>query len=117
MKSSGTGRRIVAVGTNSIATSVMLKAGADDAATGENAVLFNAASADYIVGAIGIVAANAMMGEISPAIASAIASAPAEKLLIPLNRCNIFVAGVGSGGLNEKIDEIIARIKKKMTTR
>ena len=113
MKSRKLPHEIIAIGANSIATSFMLKAGADDAATGENAVIYNAGFADYIVGAIGIIAANAMMGEISPAMAAAVASSNAEKLLIPLNRCNLYVSGVTPGSVNEKIDEIIAYISNK----
>jgi hypothetical protein len=105
---------VIGVGTNSIAASVMLKAGADDAATGENAVIYNAGLADYIVGPIGVISANSMLGEISPAVAAAIASAPGLKLLVPLNKCNIYVAGVRENGLSEKIEDIIARIALDM---
>ncbi|MDR1953102.1 MAG: DUF3842 family protein [Clostridiales Family XIII bacterium] len=101
---------VIGVGTNSIATGTMLKAGADDAATGENAVIYNAGLADYIVGPIGILSANSMLGEISPAVAAAIAAAPGPKLLIPLNKCNLYIAGVRENGLNDKIDDVIARI-------
>lgn len=102
--------RIIAVGTNSIAASAMLKAGADGAATGENPVLVNTKDADYVVGPIGILAADALLGEITPAMAMAVAQCPAEKILIPVNACNYRVAGVGNHTLNELIDDVIAQI-------
>jgi Ni,Fe-hydrogenase maturation factor len=101
------GVRVLALGTNALATSAMLKAGADAGATGENAVVVNAASADVIVGAIGIIAANAMLGELTPAIARAIADSPARKVLLPLNRCGIELVGVDkSATLPELISEL-----------
>ena len=79
---------IYAIGTNSIATSAMLKAGADYGATGENPVIVGARTADIIIGPIGIVIADALMGEITPSMATAIGQSPAYKILIPVNRCN-----------------------------
>jgi len=73
---------VTAVGTNSIATSAMLKAGANNGATGENAVIFNCAKADFIIGVTGIIFANAMHGEISPAMAAAVSSSSAHKILL-----------------------------------
>ena len=102
--------QVLGIGTNSAATTAMLKAGADDAATGENAVVYNAQCADYIIGALGIIAANSMLGEISPAMADAIASSRGMKLLIPLNKCNLFAVGVREIGLGEKIDEALEKI-------
>ena len=106
---------IYAIGTNSIATSAMLKAGADYGATGDNAVLVNAADSDIIVGPIGIVFANALLGEITPAIATAVSSSKAYKILIPVNRCNHFVAGCAEAPMGdyiriavEKIESILA---------
>ena len=84
---------ITAVGTNSAATLAMMKAGADVCATGENAVIYNAAKADYIVGVMGIIAANSMHGEVSPAMAQAVASSAAHKILIPIEKCSITVVG------------------------
>ena len=84
---------LTAVGTNSIAASAMLKAGAHRAATGENAVVVNCRRADIIVGPIGIVIADALMGEISPAMAVAVGQARARRILIPLNQCDNLVAG------------------------
>jgi hypothetical protein len=105
------GVEILAVGTNSAATSVMRKAGAHSAATGENAVIYNAAYASCILGPIGIISANSLLGEISPAIAAAIAQSPCPKLLIPLNRCNLYIAGASESSLAEKLDEIVALLR------
>lgn len=91
---------LIGLGTNSIATSLMLKAGADEAATGENAVVVNCPRVDVIAGAIGILSANSMLGELTPAMARAIADAPAEKLLLPLNRCGLHVVGVRAAQLS-----------------
>jgi hypothetical protein len=95
--------RIIAVGTNTAATTAMRKAGADSVATGENAVIYNAARADIIAGSIGIIAANAMMGELSPAMAAAISSSDAIKILIPSNKCGLVVAGVIDEPIQERI--------------
>lgn len=103
--------RIIGVGTTTAATAAMIKAGADDAATGENAVIYNAGYADYIMGGVGIVAANSMLGEISPAMASAIASSKGMKILIPVNKCNIYIAGVTVNGLSDKIDDAISKLR------
>ena len=89
---------ITAVGTNSIATQNMLASGcADQLATGENAVIVACRTANIIVGPFGIATADAMMGEISPAMANAVASSLAYRVLIPMNLCNTYVAGVSKG--------------------
>ena len=89
---------ITAVGANSIATQNMLNAGcADQLATGENAVIVACRTAQIIVGPFGIATADAMMGEISPAMANAVASSAAYRVLIPMNLCNTYVAGVTKG--------------------
>lgn len=85
--------QIWGVGTNAMATSAMLKAGADKGATGENAACWNAGRADLIMGPIGLLAANSLMGEISPAIAAAVSAAPARRILLPVSSCGILVAG------------------------
>ena len=77
---------IVALGTNAIATSQMLKARANCGASGENAIIQTVKSADVIIGTIGIVLANAMMGEVTPGMAEAVATSPARKILIPLSQ-------------------------------
>lgn len=88
------GAAVTAVGTNSAATSAMLKAGADRAATGENAVVVGARSADIIVGPVGIVIADSLLGEITPAMAAAIGQSRAKRILIPVNHCDNIIAGV-----------------------
>ncbi len=85
---------ITAVGTNSTATAAMLKAGADKAATGENSVCVCVKKADVIVGPIGIVLADSMLGEITEKMAAAVARSEARKILIPYNNCETFVVGV-----------------------
>ena len=85
---------ITAVGTNSAATSAMLKAGAHRAATGENAVIVACRRADVIMGPVGIVIADSMLGEITPAMAAAVGQSPAPRILIPFDRCTNIVAGV-----------------------
>lgn len=103
--------QIIAVGTNSTAASAMLKAGADKAAAGENPVVVNARKADYIVGPIGILAADALLGEVTATMAEAVAASDARKLLIPVNTCGLYVAGVGDSTLGELIDDIIGMIE------
>lgn len=102
---------ILALGTNPLATSAMLRAGAANGASGENAIVYNAPRADIIVGSIGIIAANAMLGELTPKMARAVAESPAEKVLIPLNRCNLHVAGAEDVPLPRSIDEAAALVR------
>ena len=97
---------ITAVGTNSIATAAMIKAGADKGATGENAIVYNCTKADYIIGVIGIVIANSMHGEISPKIAEAVSSSPAHKILIPIDKCNVTVLGLVDKPIQTQISGI-----------
>ncbi|MEG0751779.1 MAG: DUF3842 family protein [Oscillospiraceae bacterium] len=94
---------VIAVGTNTAATSAMMKAGADECATGENPVIVAAQRADIIVGAMGIIAANSLLGEITPGMALAISESRAQKVLVPMNRCAIAVAGIGEHSLSEYI--------------
>ena len=98
---------LLAVGTNAIATSAMLKAGAEAGATGENPVLVACRTADVIVGPIGILAADALMGEITAAMAVAIGRSRARKLLLPVNQCNNIVAGTQSLSLSRLMDEAV----------
>jgi NAD(P)-dependent dehydrogenase (short-subunit alcohol dehydrogenase family) len=102
---------ITALGTNSVATVQMLKAGADEGATGENAIVYNAGKVDIITGALGIIAADSMMGELTPAMARAIAGSSAQKVLIPLNRCNITVAGLKNDSLPGYMDSAMEIIR------
>ena len=101
---------IVAVGTNSTATENMLKGGADRAATGENAVVVNARRARVITGPLGIVIADALMGEVSPAMAMAVGTSDAVRVLIPMNRCDTLVAGVAEKPMGELMEDAVRRI-------
>ena len=101
---------VFAVGTNSIATSAMMKAGADFGSTGENPVVVNCRNADIIVGPIGIVVADSLAGEITPGMAVAIGRSAAQKVLLPINRCNNFIAGARNLSITDLIDEAIAYI-------
>ena len=103
---------VIAIGTNSIATSAMLKAGADKGASGENPVIVNAAKADIIVGPLGIVVANSMLGEVTPKMAEAIGASKAQKLLIPTTNCNNIVLGTETLSINEIILIAVDRISK-----
>lgn len=103
---------IVAVGTNSTATANMLKGGKINAATGENAIVYNAANADVIVGPIGILLANAMFGEITPAMAAAVSKSEAKLFLIPMSQSKLRVIGVVEKKISEYIDEIVDTINQ-----
>ena len=100
-------KSITAVGTNSIATTAMLKAGADNAATGENAVIVGCRTADVIIGPIGIVIADSLLGEITSAMAAAIGMSSAKKLLIPINHCNNIIVGVQDLAMNKLVQSVL----------
>ncbi|MDR2487659.1 MAG: DUF3842 family protein [Clostridiales Family XIII bacterium] len=104
--------KILALGTNALATSLMLKAGADEGASGENAIVVNAPKVDVIVGSVAILAANAMLGELTPRMTEAIANSPAIKLLLPLNRCRLLVVGTRTEPLPVYIDELAQFVKE-----
>ena len=114
IKASGIAEKITAIGTNSIATSAMLKAGADRAATGENPVIVNSKRADFIIGPIGIIAADSLLGEITPAMANAVASCSAFKILIPTGRCNRYIAGIQDIPLGGLIDAAVLKLKEEL---
>lgn len=108
---------IVAIGTNGIATAAMLKAGADNGATGENPAIYNSKRAKIIIGPIGIVMSNALLGEITPKMAQAIGESDAYKILIPVNKCNHYIAGTENLPLGgyikaavEKVGELFAHM-------
>ncbi|MBO5220592.1 MAG: DUF3842 family protein [Clostridia bacterium] len=107
---------IVAVGTNSIATSAMLRSGPDAAATGENPVIVACRDADVIAGPIGIVIADALYGEVTPAMALAVGQSRADRVLIPVNKCGSVVVGVGdvpmAALIREAADCIADKVKK-----
>ena len=103
---------ILAVGTNSIATENMMNANcADHLATGENAVIVACRTARIIAGPLGIATADALMGEISPAMANAVASSPAYRVLIPMNLCSTYVAGVTKGSA-ALLEDAVAHIRQ-----
>lgn len=102
---------IIAFGTNALATALMIKAGANEGASGENAIATSVPGFDVIIGSISILAANSMLGELTPRMAAAIAESRAQKILIPLNRYNIQIAGVRSEPLPHYIDDVVVMIK------
>lgn len=102
---------IIALGTNAVASSAMLKAGANEGASGENAVIRTVAQVDIIAGSIAILAANSYLGEFTTAMAEAVSSSPALKVLIPLNRYGIEVAGAGNEPLPLQVDNLVEKIK------
>ncbi|MDE6815410.1 MAG: DUF3842 family protein [Lachnospiraceae bacterium] len=101
---------ITAVGTNAAATSAMLKAGAVRAATGENAVIVNSTKADVIIGPIGIVIADSMLGEITSDMANAVARSNAKRILIPVSHCDNIVAGVGDLNTGKLIQAAVCEL-------
>ena len=103
---------ITAVGTNTMATAAMLKAGATNGATGENAVIVGARRADIIVGPVGIAIADSLLGEITPAMATAVGQSEAIKILLPVNKCNNIIIGTDNKTTSELIDEAIEKIKE-----
>ena len=103
---------IIAIGTNSTATQAMLKGGADSAATGENALVVACRKADIIVGPIGIVISDALMGEISPSMASAVGSSNAARVLIPVNKCDSYIMGIENVTVSEMIESAVKKIKE-----
>lgn len=107
IKSTDISCEIIAIGTNSIATSVMIKAGANAGATGENPVIVACKDADVIIGPIGIIAADSLLGEITPAMALAVGASNAKKLLIPVNMCNNIVVGTQSFSMSKMITETV----------
>lgn len=104
--------RLIALGTNATATTAMLRAGADQSATGESAIRYQCRSADIIVGVAAILHAHALLGEISPAIAAAVSLSEAQKVLIPLERCGLHIAGVS----RQPLEALIADAAEKVAT-
>lgn len=105
------GVSVVAVGTNSTATAAMLRAGADDAATGENAVVVGCRTADIVVGPIGIAIADSMLGEVTPGMSLAVAQSKAAKVLIPVSHCGNVVVGVSNYNTTQLIQEAVEAIE------
>lgn len=102
---------LTAVGTNSLAANAMLKAGAARAATGENAVVVNCRRADVIVGPIGIVIADALLGEITPAMAAAVCQSGAKRVLVPINHCENYVVGVPEQPVSQLVSAAAQKVK------
>ena len=111
------GLQITAVGTNAVATAAMLKAGAKNAATGENPVVVAARRADVIIGPVGIVIADALLGEVTPKMALAVGQADAARILIPMNKCDNLVAGVSGMSTAALIADAIAKLKGIINSR
>ena len=101
---------LIAVGTNSMATESMLKAGADRAATGENAVVVACRKADVIIGPVGIVIADALLGEVTPNMAKAVGQSEAVRILLPSDKCDTFIAGVGSTGMSALVEDAMDKL-------
>ncbi|MDR1066181.1 MAG: DUF3842 family protein [Clostridiales bacterium] len=107
VKSAGIVCELTAIGTNGIATAAMMRAGADAGATGENPIVVACRTADIIVGPIGVISADSMLGEITAAMAVAIGRSAAKKLLIPVNICNNIVVGAQRISLSGLITETV----------
>lgn len=103
---------VLAVGTNSAATNAMLKAGADQAATGENSVVVASERVDVIMGPVGIVIADSMLGEITPRMAVAVGQSRAKRILIPVNLCDNIVVGVSDASMGKNVQNAIESLKK-----
>lgn len=113
LRQAGVKDEIIAVGTNSIATAAMVKAGADAGATGENPVIVCARQADFIIGPIGILAADALLGEVTAPMAVAVGQSPAQKILIPVNRCHNTVVGTKELTMSELVREAVSLVRNR----
>ena len=105
---------LLALGTNSLATSLMLKAGANTGATGENAVVYNVAKVDIIIGPVAIIAGNSLLGELTPKMAEAVADSGALKILIPLSKSRIEIAGAVNKPLPHYVDDVVQLVTLKL---
>lgn len=103
---------VSAVGTNSAATAAMLRSGADQAATGENSVIVCTRTADIIIGPIGIVIADSLLGEITAKMAAAVGSRDCLKILLPVNHCNNIIIGVPDSSVGKLLGGVLAEIEK-----
>ena len=111
IKTSDIKASVFAIGSNSIATASMMKSGADYGATGENPVIVNCTDADFIVGPLGIIVANSLLGEITPKMAAAVADSKAQKFLLPVNKCNNYVIGVSEMTLSQMVSQTVQAIR------
>ena len=105
---------LIGIGTNSLATQAMIKAGCNMCATGENPVVFNSKTADLIIGPIGIVIANSLLGEITPNMARAVGESPGKKILIPINKCDNFVIAAQTHNFKDLVDMAIEKVKQEL---
>ena len=105
-------QQLLAVGTNSVATENMLKAGAARAATGENAVVVACRKADVIIGPVGIVIADALLGEVTPTMAKAVGQSAAVRILLPSDKCDTIIAGVSDTGMGELIRDAMDKLEQ-----
>ena len=108
----GNNCQIIGLGTNAVAASLMLKAGANEGASGENAIVQSVSRVDIITGSVAIIAAHSYLGELTPRMAEAIAAADAVKVLIPLNRANLEISGVNDEPLPVQVNQLVERIKQ-----
>ena len=108
-------QELLAIGTTSMATSSMLKAGASQGATGENPILVASRDADIIIGPIAIVMADSLLGEITPSMANAVSASRAYKILIPTNRCNHYIAGCQEVSLSDAIQAVCDEVGRILT--
>lgn len=111
-KELGTSIEIIALGTNSVATSMMLKAGANEGATGENAIINTVDEVDVVAGSLSILVANSMLGELTPLMAAAVSQSKALKMLLPIGRNRVEIVGVQQEPLPHLIDELVKNLKK-----
>jgi len=105
---------IIALGTNALATANMLRGGANDGATGENAVCYNVPRVDFILGTMGILVPNAILGELTPKMAASIGESDAIKVLIPFNKCSVLVMGTIDQPIQVYIEEMVKYIEKQL---
>ena len=115
IKKEGISCHIRVIGTNSTATAAMMKAGADEGATGENPVIVACRQADVIIGPVGLLIADGLLGEITPAMAVAVGQSEAKKLLLPLNMCNNIVLGTQSLPVSALIAEAVSCLRTLIT--
>jgi hypothetical protein len=109
----GNDLEILALGTNSIATSRMMKAGANKGATGENAIVRTSRSVDFIIGPLAVLMANTMMGEVTPGMAEAVSSSPARKVIIPLTQERVRVVGLTDEPLPHLVSQVVKLIEEE----
>ena len=102
---------LTAIGTNAVATAAMIKAGAKQAATGENPVVVACRRADVIIGPVGIVIADSLLGEVTPAMALAVGQSDAVRILIPMNKCQNIIVGTTAMNTASLISDTMAKLR------